>query len=192
VYKRQVENKLKEAGSPVKAADLVQELEVKDGFDKQLFFALTSATNKFLSQGERIGLTSDRAINPKTVADKVLYILEETKRPIHFAEIAEEIEKYGFDKKKINKSTVHNELIANDKFVLIGRGIYAMKKWGYREGTLEELIIDFLKKQDKPQTLTSIIDHISRERDVKRNTILVNLAKCRQITRTTDGSYQVA
>jgi DNA-directed RNA polymerase delta subunit len=182
-----VEQKLKETGESLDLDDLIKELEVKPGFDRSLFLALCNATNKFMIKKNRIGLTSDRSINPKTVADKVLYILEEAKRPIHFAEIAEEIGNYGFDKKKINKSTVHNELIANDKFVLIGRGIYAMKKWGYRNGTLEELIVDFLKDKTEPQTISKIIEHINRERTVKRNTILVNLAKSEIIKKMSSG-----
>jgi len=184
-------DKLKETKEAIPLSYLIKELEVKPEFDKGLFLALSNTINEFMINKTLIGLISDRSINPKTVSDKVLYILEETKQPMHFAEIAEAIGKRRFDKKSINKSTVHNELIANDKFVLIGRGIYAMKKWGYRDGTLEEMIIEFLKNKNVPQKTSDIIDYIGRERTVKRNTILVNLAKSKLIEKSKSGSYTV-
>jgi hypothetical protein len=40
---------------------------------------------------------------------------------------------------------VHNELIRNKDFVLVGRGIYALKEWGYEPGTVSHVIEAILK-----------------------------------------------
>lgn len=184
-----IEDELRKINQPINVNKFVLSLKDKESYDEKLFSALKNSSKRFMINGSLIGLSTDRTINPKTVSDKVLYILEELKKPIHFAKIAEEIEIYGFDKKKINKSTVHNELIASEKFVLIGRGIYALKKWGYRRGTLQELIADYLEKSGAPKDLESILEHISTERAVKRNTILVNLAKSDKIIKTKSGDY---
>lgn len=79
------------------------------------------------------GLKQWSAIKPKTVSDKIFLVLEKFNRPMHFQEITDKINEIGFDEKKANSATVHNELILNDRYVLIGRGVYALTKWNKKD-----------------------------------------------------------
>jgi DNA-directed RNA polymerase delta subunit len=139
----------------------------------------------------QIGLLSDRNLNPKTIADKIHFILINTGKPLHFSKIADLIVEYNLNGKKANSSTIHNELIANKNYVLIGRGIYALKKWGYKEGTIEELIVEYLEQQGQPVATKKVVEFISRQRVVKRNTILVNLTKSEKIAKNKEGEYYI-
>lgn len=123
-----------------------------------------------------IGLSSWPEVNPRNVRDKIYYILKREGKPLHFNLIAEKINEQNFGNKKVVRATVHNELIADDRFVLVGRGIYALKEWGYEEGTVKDIIIDILSRQGI-ECLTSeeIIKEVLKQRTVKKNTILINL-----------------
>lgn len=81
--------------------------------------------NKFGEWGE----ASWGEIKPKTVNDKIYLVLKHTKKPLHFTEIAEKINEVGFDKKKANPATVHNELILDERYYLASRGTYGLKEW---------------------------------------------------------------
>ena len=69
---------------------------------------------------------------------------------------------------------MHNELIKDQRFVLVGRGIYALAEWGYAKGVVRDVIRDLLAKHG-PLTKDEIMDKVLKERYVKENTILVNL-----------------
>src|SRR3989344_395370 len=77
------------------------------------------------------GLKNWPTVTPKRMGDKVYLVLKKHNKPMHFTEITEEINKESFDKKVAYPATIHNELILDDRFVLVGRGIYALKEWGY-------------------------------------------------------------
>ncbi|MDR3150382.1 MAG: winged helix-turn-helix domain-containing protein [Candidatus Peribacteria bacterium] len=66
-------------------------------------------------------------LNPKTLKDKTLYVMRKENTPMHFVEITNKIIEYLGEKVKVN--TIHNELIRNHEFILIGRGIYALREW---------------------------------------------------------------
>ena len=121
------------------------------------------------------GLSTWPTVNPKNVRDKIYYVLNESGAPLHFTEIAKRIGGNNFDGKKIVQPTVHNELIADDRFVLVGRGIYALTQWGYKPGTVEEVIEDVLKKAKRPMNTDEIVEEVLKSRQVKKNTIIINL-----------------
>lgn len=121
-----------------------------------------------------VGLASWRHINPRTLRDKILYILSEVQKPLHYVEISNRIAETHFDKKVINVQAVHNELIRDQSFVLIGRGIYALRKWGYEDGTVSDVIRGILKEKG-PLAREQIIGEVLKRRHVKRITILLNL-----------------
>jgi DNA-directed RNA polymerase delta subunit len=123
----------------------------------------------------KYGLSTWPTVNPKNVRDKIYYILNESGKPLHFTEIAKRIGGSSFDGKKIVQPTVHNELIADNRFVLVGRGIYALTQWGYAPGTVEEVIEDVLKKAKRPMTTDEIVEEVLKSRQVKKNTIIINL-----------------
>jgi hypothetical protein len=92
-----------------------------------------------------VSLYDWRHVNPRTLREKIRFILTESNRPLHFMDLAEEITQKEFDTRKVSLQAVHNELINCEEFVLIGRGIYALGQWGYSEGTVADVISTILK-----------------------------------------------
>jgi DNA-directed RNA polymerase delta subunit len=87
-----------------------------------------------------------------------------------------------------NLRSVHNELIRDRRFVLIGRGIYALREWGYFPGEVKDIIFKFLKEEG-PLTKEEILERIKKQRMVKENTVLINLAK--YFERDEKGRYRI-
>lgn len=137
-----------------------------------------------------IGLASWRHINPRTLRDKIFYILTKNKKPLHFVDIVNKITELSFDNKRINLQAVHNELIRHDQFILIGRGIYALKEWGYKEGTVAD-IIEAILKDRKAKSQENIIKEVLKQRQVKRITIILNLKNKPQFERTGREQYKL-
>lgn len=124
---------------------------------------------------EKWGLTHWSEISPKGARQKAFLVLKETKKPLHFREVAELIDEYKLSKKKTHPQTVHNELIKDEKFVLVGRGVYALSEWGYKEGTVKDVIEDILKKNNKPMNKDEILTQALAVRKVKKSTVVINL-----------------
>lgn len=122
------------------------------------------------------GLEAWDEINPKGTREKIYLVLKETGNPLHFKEIASLIDKYKLNKKKkTHPQTVHNELIRDKRFILVGRGIYALSEWGYKQGTVREVIEDILKTNANPMEREEIVGKILNARKVKKSTIMINL-----------------
>ncbi len=136
------------------------------------------------------GLMTWRHINPRSIRDKAYIILKKEKKPLHFVEIANKISEAGFDKKIVTTQAVHNELIRYDQFVLVGRGLYALKEFGYNKGTVADVIENLLRKKN-PMTKQEIIDGVLRQRHVKKGTISLNLQKNPQFVRVGRAVYEL-
>lgn len=136
------------------------------------------------------GLKSWPEIEPKTIRDKVYLVLKKHEEPLHFGDIARNINKFGLDKKPAHVQTVHNELIKDDRFVLVGRGVYALKEKGYEPGTVREVIARLLKKHGSLESST-VVKMVNEQRLLKENTILLNLQNRRYFKRLDNGRYQV-
>lgn len=137
--------------------------------------AVASISKQLASLNDMWGLTKWPAVNPRNIRDKIFVILESRKQPMHFSEIADEIAKSNFKRKNVTVQAIHNELIKDSRFVLIGRGIYALSTWGYKKGTISEIITDVLEKAGKPLTREEIVKQVLHTRKVKETTILLNL-----------------
>jgi len=148
--------------------------------------------------GNRIGLKSWPEVNPKTVKDKIKLILKEKEKPLHFKDIADMI----FDlngtlasrsnkNKRLHPQTVHNELIRNQDFVLVGRGYYALKDWGYNPGQVKDVIYQVLQSSNNSLPKEEIIQSVLKQRMVKESTILLNLQNKNFFTRDEEGKYRV-
>ena len=109
---------------------------------------------------------------------------------MHFVEIAEAITKNKFDKKKVTVQAVHNELIRYPQFVLVGRGLYALKEWGYEDGTVTDIIESLLAKKS-PMSKQDIIKGVLKQRQVKKGTISLNLQKNPQFVRVGRAVYEL-
>lgn len=143
---------------------------------KETVASMLTVDVRFKKVKDEIGLMSWRHINPKSIRDKSYIILKRGGKPLHFVEIANKITEAAFDKKVVTTQAVHNELIRDDHFVLVGRGLYGLKEWGYKKGTVSEVIEDLLRKKS-PLTKQEIIAGVLKQRHVKKGTISLNLQK---------------
>jgi hypothetical protein len=139
---------------------------------------------------EGYGLMTWRHINPRSIRDKAFIVLKKTGKPLHFVAIANKIADSAFDKKVVTTQAVHNELIRYEQFVLVGRGLYALKSWGYKKGTVSDVIQDLLKKKS-PMTKQEIIEGVLKQRQVKKGTISLNLQKNPQFVRVGRAVYKL-
>jgi hypothetical protein len=105
---------------------------------------------------------------------------------MHFKEVADSIK--NLFKKNAHVATTHNELIKDKRFVLVGRGLYALSEWGYSAGVVKDVLRDILKTHG-PLTREEIIDKVKKERYVKDNTIIVNLQDTALFKKLPDGNF---
>lgn len=134
------------------------------------------------------GRADSTNVNAKGMRDYAYLVIRKHGSPIHFREVAKEIEKlFG---KKAHVATTHNELIKDKRFVLVGRGLYALSEWGYISGVVKDVIKKILEKYG-PLSKEEIIDKVLKERYVKENTILVNLQNSKIFKKSKDGKYQI-
>jgi len=138
------------------------------------------------------GLADWDSIALKRMSDKIYLILKKQGEPMHFTEIAKKINAVGFDKKTANPATIHNELILDDKYVLVGRGIYALSDWGYEPGTVRDVLVSILKNSKSGLTREEIVKTVQAKRLVKENTILLNLQNRKVFKKTADQRFTLA
>ncbi len=161
---------------------------------KEKFFSLLQMSNRVKSNvfGEW-GLSSWSLVKPKRMNDKIYLILRQSGKPLHFRQIAEKINEVGFDHKKAHPATVHNELILDaNRYVLVGRGIYALKEWGYKPGIVSDIIALVLREAGRPLSKQEIIDLVKQQRMVKEATIVLALVNKDMFKKLPDGKYTLA
>ena len=152
-----------------------------------------SSTSKHLATLNGIwGLIKWPTVNPKNIRDKIYVILKQKGQHMHFNEIADAIKDSDFKRKDVTTQAIHNELIKDSRFVLIGRGIYALKEWGYKKGTVADIITEVLKEEGGPLHRDEIVKRVLKSRYVKETTILLNLQGKKQFKRTAKATYDLA
>ena len=134
------------------------------------------------------GLSAWPEVNPRSIRDKTYIVLKQKGRPMHFADIAEEIRNLKLNQRQVTVQAVHNELIKDPRFVLIGRGIYALAEWGYTPGTVADIIVDILKNES-PLHKDEIVRRVLEKRQVKTATIILNLQEKDQFVRVAKATY---
>ncbi len=134
------------------------------------------------------GKTSSSSIKTRGVKDYAFLMMRKHGSPMHFREVAKAVAN-TFDK-KCHTATCHNELIKDSRFVLVGRGIYALSEWGYKSGVVRDVIKELLKKNG-PMSKDDIVDQVMKERYLKKNTILVNLQNTKYFKKNKTGLYTV-
>lgn len=132
------------------------------------------------------GMARSSNVRAKGMRDYAYLTIKRHGSPMHFTEVAKAISELFA--RKAHVATCHNELIKDARFVLVGRGLYALKEWGYSTGVVKDVIRDVLKKHGA-LTRDEIIDHVKRERYVKDNTILVNLQDPKLFVKDKEGRY---
>jgi len=145
-----------------------------------------------ISPLEQIGLAVWPEIKPKGARDIAYLMLKKTGQPLHFRDIAQKANNLSYSflpKKKTLPQTVHNELIRDPQFILVGRGIYGLKEWGYQTGTVKEVIKAILAKNKEPLARQDILQQVLRQRMVQPNTIFLNLNNKKYFQKDDQGRY---
>ena len=151
--------------------------------------ALASVSKQLAHLKDSWGLAKWPTVNPKNIRDKIYVILAENKKPLHFSDIAKAIKASSFKRKDVTTQAIHNELIKDKRFVLIGRGIYALDNWGYSKGTVSDIIASVLKDAKEPLHRDEIVKRVLKSRQVKETTILLNLQSKPQFKRVAKATY---
>lgn len=181
---------IKDHGSPVTISELHGKLTGYEHPDHVR--ALASVSKSLASLKDQWGHIKWPLVNPKNIRDKIYVILQENEKPMHFSEIAGKIKDSDFKRKDVTTQAIHNELIKDGRFVLIGRGIYALKEWGYQKGTVADIITKILKKSKEPMHRDDIVREVLKSRQVKETTILLNLQGKTQFKRVAKATYELA
>jgi hypothetical protein len=198
----QVEDSIKKLYKTLNSDQIVSETEIIDAFLQEVKNVAEKYKNeanlkRWLNISKKIapnplgewGRADSPNINVKGIRDYAFLVIRKHGSPIHFREVAEEINK-TFNK-KAHVATCHNELIKDPRFVLVGRGLYALKDWGYASGVVRDVIKEVLEKNG-PITKDEIVDKVLKERYVKENTIMVNLQNPIHFKKDKDGKYSIA
>jgi DNA-directed RNA polymerase delta subunit len=154
--------------------------------------ALASLSKLLASLKDVWGLVKWPTVNPKNILDKIYVILADNGKPMHFSDIAKHIKSSDFKRKDVTTQAIHNELIKDKRFVLIGRGIYALDSWGYSKGTVSDIITKVLKKAGEPLHRDEIVKRVLKSRQVKETTILLNLQSKAEFKRVAKATYTIA
>lgn len=153
--------------------------------------ALASLSKALASLKDVWGLMKWPTVNPKNIRDKIYVILADNGKPMHFSDIAKHIKDSDFKRKDVTTQAIHNELIKDKRFVLIGRGIYALNEWGYSKGTVSDIIANVLRKAGEPLHRDEIVKRVLKSRQVKETTILLNLQSRPEFKRVAKATYTV-
>lgn len=198
----QVHDGLKKLYASLADDELVPENEIVKRFLESLKdvserYRNEEITKRWLSMSKKIarnplgewGMADSPNVRARGMRDYAFLVIRRKGNPMHFTEVAKEIEKlFG---KKAHTATCHNELIKDSRFVLVGRGLYALSNWGYAGGVVRDVVRDVLRKNGA-LTKQEIIDKVLKERYVKPNTILVNLQNPKYFKKDKSGRYQLA
>ncbi len=193
---------LRKLYSTLKDEDLIPETEMIKKFFGQMGTLSEQYRNeeiakRWLSMSKTVsknplgewGRSTSPNIRTRGVKDYAFLVMRRHGSPMHFKEVADAISKtFG---KKIHYATCHNELIKDPRFVLVGRGMYALAEWGYKEGIARVVIEDILKREGA-LSKDDVVEKVMKERYFKKNTILVNLANPRYFKKNKNGLYTIA
>lgn len=135
------------------------------------------------------GLAEWRDINPKVSRDWAFVVLKKHQEPLHFLELTKEINKLR-PNKKVNAQTIHNELIKDKRFILVGRGTYGLEEFNILPGTAREVLTHLLKKHG-PLPAKDIVKIALTHRPFKEKTLIINLQNKNWFKRLDEGKYFV-
>jgi len=189
--KKVIENLIKELE---KRNDLIEPKELgkkapSEVGEPVLISYIDISKNIFKSPFGYYGLAHWPEVRPRGLRDNAYLVLKKEDKPLHFRDITKLIGELPDSSGEVLSESVHNELIRNDNFVLIGRGIYALKEWGYNPGTVREVIADVLRTSKSPLTKDQILKKVLKQRDVKESTVFLNLQNKEYFSKDKKGRY---
>jgi len=172
-------NRFQKIGKPLAFRDLNPSTPLK----REVLISYLEISKKIQKNEEGFyGLKSWPEINPRGIKDRAYLIFKKIGRPLHFTEVANLIE-------GAHLQTVHNELIRDQRFVLVGRGKYALAEWGYFPGQVKDVILKILIDKGRPMTKEEILEEVKKQRLVKENTIFLNLSNKEYFERDSKRRY---
>jgi hypothetical protein len=177
---------VKQLGEPSSIQAVADKSSLKDITEAE---ALARTSKQLATLHGLWGLVKWPVVNPKNIRDKIYVILKEHGKHMHFNDIAKSIKESSFKRKDVTTQAIHNELIKDKRFVLVGRGIYALKEWGYEKGTVADIIAEILRKEGKALHRDEIVKRVLKSRYVKETTILLNLQGKPQFKRVAKATY---
>ncbi len=175
-------NKLKKAGQPLTFSGAISSAPIQKRTGASSFLEISKIIQK--NPEGLFGLKDWPEINPKGVKDQAFLVFKKEKKPLHFTEVTNLIG-------SALSQTVHNELIKDQRFVLVGRGFYALREWGYEEGDVKDIILKVLKKNQKSLSKEEILEKVLEQRLVKENTILLNLSNKKYFLKNSQDKYTI-
>lgn len=170
-----------------KRGALISEDEVKNHISRINFLKVSKVIG--LSPLGAYGLIHWPEVMPKGVRDKAYIVLKMADAPLHFIEITKRINDLRLGRRTALKQTVHNELIKDERFILVGRGMYGLKEWGLRRGTVRDVLKQIFTEAKRPLYKDEIIPRVLKERLVRKNTIILNLNDSSDFMCLKDGRY---
>jgi len=201
-HAKQVKEALRKLYANLSDKDLVPERDFIKSFLEQLKdvsdeYRTEEIARRWLSLSKRVksnplgewGISNSPNVKAKRMRDYAFLVIRRHGSPMHFTEVADAIK--DIFKKEAHVATCHNELIKDKRFVLVGRGLYALAEWGHISGVVKDVIATLLKKNG-PMTREEIIEKVMKERYVKENTIVVNLQNAKYFKKNKKGQYSAA
>lgn len=149
------------------------------------YLRLTKSLDK--NQLNEWGHTSSNQVKVRGIKDFAYLILRKAGKPMHFREVAHTINT-TFNK-KAHVATCHNELIKDSRFVLVGRGMYGLAEWGRAGGVVRDVINKVLTEAGEPLGREDIVVRVMTMRDVKANTVIVNLQNPKYFEKVAGNKY---
>lgn len=196
-----VHNALRKLYATLKSDDLLSEPDIIKSFLNQVEdisekYKNDEIAKRWLSLSKKIdrnplgewGRSESSNISTKGMRDYAYLIIRRHGSPIHFREVAKAITEVF--KIKAHVATCHNELIKDPRFVLVGRGLYALSEWGYMTGVVKDVIKKIIEKNG-PLAKAEVIQKVLKERYVKENTIVINLQNPKYFKKNKEGKYEI-
>jgi hypothetical protein len=183
---------IEEKGSPLLKKEFSDNFVASGKLNKEALLSYLEVSKKIQENKEgKIGLIDWPEIKPRGVRDKAFLVFKKHQKPLHFTKVAEMIDQleYNLPNKKTYPQTVHNELIKDSRFVLVGRGTYALQEWGYNPGTIKDVIVKVLGDKKEALHRDDIVKEVLSQRLVAKNTVLMNLNNKKYFQRDESGKY---
>ena len=185
-------SQMQKIGKPIPKKEFYAQVASKTGISEPATLAYLEISKNIQPNKEgALGLIQWPEIKPRGVKDKAFLVFKKHGKPLHFTEVANLIDKFNYNmpNKKTYPQTVHNELIKDGRFVLVGRGTYALSEWGYVPGTIKDIITNVLKGNNEPIHKDEVVKQVLAQRLVAKNTVLMNLNNKKHFDRDANDKY---
>jgi DNA-directed RNA polymerase delta subunit len=185
-------SQMQKIGKPIPAKNFYAEVAGKQGLSEKTTLSYLEISKRIQPNRENsLGLVEWPEIKPRGVKDKAFLVFKKHGKPLHFTEVAKLIDSFDYNlpNKKTYPQTVHNELIKDPRFVLVGRGTYALSEWGYVPGTIKDIITKVLKEKNEPLHKDEVVKQVLAQRLVAKNTVLMNLNNKKHFDKDLNDRY---